>query len=710
MPPTVRSGTPAVEVRPDPLAPPPWGAIALFATTVGVLALAGPQRDQVPWALVPWSLATLVLLHLWLRHSSWIGGGHRLLLGAVLLRILFLLPPGGPPLDLSDDLFRYVWDGWLGSQGIPPYRLRPEDPSLAAFQEDALFSALNSPGYFSVYPPLSQLVFLAGGAAHTLGGWPLSGWVIRLLMTGLELGGITLLLAATRAARWGLRAQGALVLYAWNPLPLLVVAGGGHSEGGLVFALGLLAFGVARGRPALAWIAWVLAVASKGIPLLLAPLVWRLTKARNADGGPSRRLRDLLPAGGVGLLLALPFLPLASPALLLQDLGRALQSARLYVELFAFNSGLPALLAWGVDAIPWGPGPGWVAPALQGGAVVGALGIGLRIRRRDPEGLETLARGGLLVFSLYLVASSTLHPWYLLWGLPLAALLAGRGPSSDPFPPTSPPTVPWLWAPWLWAGWAALPTYLFYAGVSATGLALLFWGGASLVCLTGALAGSVHRGTRPVPLREAVLRPLRRHAARRKARWIHPWVAGTRVVDVGGGEGDTGHHLARLAPGREVVVVDPDPSRTRGTPPRVQGSALRLPLADAGAETVVLSFVLHHLEDPDQGLREALRVARRRVVILESTYRTEGGRRVLRFLDRWVNAGRGSGEMGAPHAPLHHRPASRWAAAAQAAGGRVVHAASPGGWVHRCSPHRVLVLVLEPGSEGSAQTPEELRP
>src|SRR6056297_1732679 len=51
--------------------------------------------------------------------------------GALILRLAFLpLLPG-----LTDDLYRYVWDGWLQMEGINPYRYPPEHDALSGFQE-----------------------------------------------------------------------------------------------------------------------------------------------------------------------------------------------------------------------------------------------------------------------------------------------------------------------------------------------------------------------------------------------------------------------------------------------------------------------------------------------------------------------------------------------------------------------------------------------
>ncbi|CAN5706499.1 hypothetical protein BH23GEM11_BH23GEM11_21340 [soil metagenome] len=649
-------------------ASPLGGAVLLGAAMLG-LAVLGPERGNLHLAAVPWTVAFLALLHLWRRHGAWLERPEILLGGALLLRVLFLVPIQ----DLSDDLFRYVWDGWLGIHGIPPYRFTPEDPALAPFQVDPLFRNLNSPGWHSVYPPLSQMVFLVGGWVHEVAGWPASGRAIRVAFTLLEMAGV---LAIWRAIGASVpRARAHLALYAWNPLVLVAVAGSGHSEGGMVFGVGLLLWGLATRRGWLAWLGLAFAVLSKGIPILLAPLLWRSLGTRTETRGKDRVL-EMLPAALAALLLSLPFLRIP-------DLGLVWGSTQLYVSLFEFNAGLYAILreaGWQVFGMETRQ---WLAPALRWTAVAGALWIGLR---HASGSMERFAAGGLVILSIYLVTATTVHPWYLLWVLPFLALTpTGRGP-------------------WMWGSWAAFFTYFFYRGIGGAPLAAIFWGGMALFALNAE--------------REWLFRPLRRTAGRRKALWVAPWIRGSTILDVGGGEGHVARALAPHIPGGGLLVVDPQPGdagrmdRFRPgsiRPVLVRGNASALPFPPASVDTVLLSFVLHHTHDPEVALAEALRVARRRVIILESVFqgRREGiEHRVLVWVDRWVNAHRGEGRMGGVEAPLRHHPAAHWTALAERLGAGIVSSDRPRG-----SVHRVMRLVLDPGHPVPPTSPESpMRP
>ncbi len=566
------------------------------------------------------------------------------------LRLLFL--PTVP--DLSVDPFRYLWDGLLTATGIDPYRYTPSDPELVHLHDTILFREMNSRDFHSVYPPLSQWVFLVGGMGWDRLGWPGAFLLMKAGMTALELAGLAALAAAARA--WSVR-PGLLALYALNPLPVLMVAGGGHSEGGLVLGLGLLAWGLAhqggRGLGMAGIVSWAglgLAILSKGIPAVGIPLLLRHHIRRTG-------WRATLTYAGIGavpaLLLSLPFMTSGLPR-------GALASADLYVSLFQFNAALVTPLRAALDAVS-------LAGALEAGRLVRwvflALAVAILLRHPVDRGKDVL-RGYLVLQGLYLVTATTVHPWYLLWGLPLIPLVTLHRSA------------------WLWAGWAAFPTYLVYTGVPMPPLSILFWAGVALLVVPDSWPWIRRR-----------LLPL---AGRRKARQIRPYLpAHGLLLDLGAGEGWVGLELAR--PGTlQVVAADVEPFLEAKIPGFVFDGR-SLPLSDDSVDVVILSLVLHHAADPDAVLEEALRVARDRVVITESTFRWEWERRALELLDRSVNRKR-SPEAGRwEEAPLHFRRVPDWVEAVERLGGRV----AVNRRLNRVG-HRHHLLVAIPPDRGTA--------
>ena len=608
---------------------------------MAALSTLGPHRANLLPALGAYTAAFAALLVLVRRNGRFLDDPKVLLGGALLLRLVLF--PSLP--DLSDDLYRYVWDGWLTTSGVNPYLHAPSDPALTSFQGSPLFQAMNSPDYHSVYPPLSQLVFLLGGATYTAIGWPGAAYAVKGGFLILELIGIVFLLLALR--RLG-RPPRSLALYAWNPLVLVVVSGGGHTEGGLIAGLGLLAFGVAGGGRRRAWLGLVLAAASKGIPLVLAPLLFR---RQWREAGLSRTVVDSLPAVLVGLALLLPFL---RPGVAAAVSG----SADLYVRLFEFNAGLYFLLKEASNLLTGDDVGKVIGPGLRWAFLAAAAVISLRCPVRDAE---SWFRGALLIFGLYLAMATTVHPWYLLWGLAMV------------------PFTQLNRRAWIWASWAAFLTWFTYVGVPHLPLTAVFWGGIGcFLVLEFDLLRSVDS-----QLRARLLR----FAGRRKAAQIDSFIGGGTILDLGAAEGHVAIHLQR--PGRRVFLMDVGSWFVAPLPGVVYDGAT-LPLRDRSIDTVVLSLVLHHAEDPDQVIREALRVCRTQVVVTESIYRWEWERRLLEKIDRFANRTRGmDSAAGVRPQPIAFRQAEEWEAAFIRAGGRVVRSSRLNRVGHR---HHLFVV------------------
>ena len=70
----------------------------------------------------------------------------------IFFRLLFLFSIP----SLSDDYFRFLWDGHILSAGINPFDFKPSDVILEFPNKDLLFTGMNSPAYYTIYPPLAQ--------------------------------------------------------------------------------------------------------------------------------------------------------------------------------------------------------------------------------------------------------------------------------------------------------------------------------------------------------------------------------------------------------------------------------------------------------------------------------------------------------------------------------------------------------------------------
>ena len=276
---------------------------------------------------------------------------------------------------LSDDIYRYVWDGRIQGFGVNPYEAVPADPALDFLHTDTT-RKMNHPGQPTMYPPFAEWVFRGIAAIGQ------SAIAFKLTFVLLDLVIIVLLLrwlAATGRSPW-------LVLaYAWNPLVILEVAGSGHLDvvGALLLMVSFLALSNRIGW--LAAIAFVAAVELKFVPIVLAPLFWRRI-----------RVRDAVIAVGFGLLLALPF----TGGTLTAPIG-ALPN---YLAKWRFNGPAYAMF----ESL-------FRTRALVALPVVAGVAVAVWFRRRSGE-LAPSAWAWPMGAALLL--SPTVYPWYLLWLCP----------------------------------------------------------------------------------------------------------------------------------------------------------------------------------------------------------------------------------------------------------------------------------------------------
>lgn len=92
---------------------------------------------------------------------------------------------------------------------------------------------------------------------------------------------------------------------------------------------------------------------------------------------------------------------------------------------------------------------------------------------------------------------------------------------------------------------------------------------------------------------------------------------GTRIVDVGCGNGIFSSRFARLA--RQIVGVDYSAFMLAHNPERcrVRARAEALPFASGSFDVAFESNLLHHVEQPETVIQELARLSRRYVVLLE---------------------------------------------------------------------------------------------
>ena len=327
------------------------------------------------------AIPAVALLVLWAGMACWAAFRQRgqalsgwILVLALLLRVLLLASPA----SLSDDVWRYLWEGRVQLGGLDPFALAPDALELTPLRNET-WALVNHKSVSTIYPPGALFLFRGVSAV-----WehPLS-W--KLLSGAADLGTVGMLWRCTRTRGtpvW------AVVLYALHPLPILESAGSPHLEGLAVFFCAW-AFSAKPGFNSFA--------AGLGASIKLLPGALWIPQVRAA---PARAALGAGLAVALGLVLSMPFL--SSGSMLTRGFGT-------YYEAWAFN-------AWLFPRVQLLLGEN-TRLALTG---LGALGCGLAAwRLRDPAAFF-LAVAVALVF-----LSPVVHPWYFLWVL-LPALVLGR--------------------------------------------------------------------------------------------------------------------------------------------------------------------------------------------------------------------------------------------------------------------------------------------
>lgn len=332
---------------------------------------------------------------------------------------------------LSDDLYRYVWDGKVQAAGINPYRYAPDAPQLA-FLRDDLWPPINQKWQRTPYPPAAELVFAA--TYQVVGPSLKAHQVLAALADAAVIAALLVLLA-----RLKLPSERVLV-YAWSPLPILHFAHSAHNDALMVAPL-LLALVLAAGsRPARAvsGAALAFAAAIKLLPLLLLPALLRRWRQAGAVAFALTMLALVAPYAGGG-------------SAVLGGLGAEAGQA-------VFNDSVHYVLVRAVGPVTGSPS---TAVTLMSAVILGATALGLAWRAGDDA--EALARIAWVLLGLALLLNAVVEPWYLTWMLPFVALYLRTGRAKWPFALT--PALGWLWL-----SGAVQLTDLQYAGLAGPGV------------------------------------------------------------------------------------------------------------------------------------------------------------------------------------------------------------------------------------------------
>jgi hypothetical protein len=306
--------------------------------------------------------------------------------------------------DLSDDLYRYLWDGRVLLSGGNPYEHPPTASQLEALR-NGHWAFINNAELPTIYPPLLILVFAAvGWLSHTVVAWKIAAAGFDLaagyfLMRALALRG--------RSRLWA-------VLYLWHPLVVVEFAGQGHADAVGIFFVALAFWSWAGSRWMGAGTALTLAGLVKFLPWVAVPVLLR-------------RLRwkwFVFPA-----LVAAFYLPF--------ELGGAdtLESLGVFAAKWRANDFVFSFWLREGDAEEIG----LLRAKWIGAILAGAVWLWLVSRRRSLPSVYSWSVGVLFL------VSPVVHPWYITWLLPAVVFL--------------PHVAWWLWSVTVILAYVPLPMF-----------------------------------------------------------------------------------------------------------------------------------------------------------------------------------------------------------------------------------------------------------
>ena len=298
-------------------------------------------------------------------------------LGAMVVFRLFFLPLSP---TLSEDVYRYQWEGRVARAHLNPYTVYPAMPELnwAQNPEHPIETGKTTP---TLYPPVSEMAF---SWVHTVAGY-------KRLFTALDLATVALLLLILSAADRPLQQ---VLIYAWNPAVLIAFSLSGHNDSLAILALLAAIIFLIIGRRSVLSIGFLgLSALSKLFPIFLLPAF--LKKSRWSYAGIF---------GGVILLGYLPFLGAGNHLFRgLSDFAAKWEGNDSLYRLFlaAGNSPRQAQFVAGIILLLL------IAYVLKG--------------RTD------ILRAALVILSGLLFLSSNAFPWYFTWIVPFLCFYPSPG-------------------------------------------------------------------------------------------------------------------------------------------------------------------------------------------------------------------------------------------------------------------------------------------
>ncbi|WP_067038166.1 polyprenol phosphomannose-dependent alpha 1,6 mannosyltransferase MptB [Allomuricauda sp. CP2A] len=335
-----------------------------------------------------------------------------LLVAGILFRLVFLFAEP----NLSQDFYRFIWDGELIKNGLNPYLHTPNNligqSNVAIANAQELHTNMGElhAKNFSNYPPINQIFF---ALAAILGGGSILGSIIvmRLMLILADIGVLYFgrkllqnLNQSTHMAFW----------YFLNPLVIIELTGNLHFEGVMLFFLVWALFLISKKKWPIAAPIYSLSIMVKLVPLIFLPIFLKYFRFKK-----SMLFYAFVAVGCIVLLL-----PFYSPSFV----DNYAETLKLWFSNFEFNASIynivKKIAVTHYESKPWELIESYGKIIAK---VILALVLLIAFLRKN-QTLESVITAMVLALSSYYFLSSTVHPWYIVFLLGVSLFTKYRFP------------------------------------------------------------------------------------------------------------------------------------------------------------------------------------------------------------------------------------------------------------------------------------------
>ncbi len=317
-----------------------------------------------------------------------------LLIISFLFRFIFLfaLP------NLSQDFYRFIWDGRMILEGINPYLFTPESfiskGVFPVYQAQELYNGMGvlNGSHFTNYPPVNQLCFVIAGlfAGKSILG---SAIVMRIIIISADLG--TFYFGKKILEKLNIPIHN-IFWYILNPFVIIELTGNLHFEGVMLFFLVWSLYLLHQKKWKLAAIVFACSISVKLIPLIFLPLLFKKLQWKKSLGFYAI----------VGIFSTISFAPFMTT----KFIYNYLETVALWFQRFEFNASLYYIARE-------------VGYLFRGYNEIGIIGkvipimvficvLAMSVFRKNKTTVE-LITSMLFVLTFYYFTATTVHPWYI---------------------------------------------------------------------------------------------------------------------------------------------------------------------------------------------------------------------------------------------------------------------------------------------------------